>query len=135
MVSDGTDSAQPGGDQLPRLPTLLIGRARDLSELSSLLADPRCRLLTLVGPGGIGKTRLAIAAAAVAGGFAHGVYFVELQPVQSLLAAGRSNDEIARELIVAVGTVKAHTSAIYRKLDVDNRAHAVLRARELGLLD
>jgi DNA-binding NarL/FixJ family response regulator len=55
--------------------------------------------------------------------------------VLRLLAAGRGNDEIARELVVAAGTVKAHTSSIYRKLDVDNRTRAVIRARELGLID
>ncbi len=42
--------------------------------------------------------------------------------------------EIAAELIVALGTVKAHTSTIYRKLDVRGRTEAVIKARELGLL-
>ena len=54
--------------------------------------------------------------------------------VLRLLAGGRSNPEIAGELVVAVGTVKAHTSSIYRKLDVANRTQAVLRARQLGIL-
>ena len=55
--------------------------------------------------------------------------------VLKLLGAGRSNAEIADELTIAVGTVKAYTSIIYRKLDVSNRAQAVARAYELGLLD
>jgi ATP/maltotriose-dependent transcriptional regulator MalT len=54
--------------------------------------------------------------------------------VLRLLAAGRSNPEIAEELIVAEGTIKSHASRIYRKLDVTNRTQAVVRARELGLL-
>jgi LuxR family maltose regulon positive regulatory protein len=54
--------------------------------------------------------------------------------VLRLVAEGRSNPEIADELIVAVGTVKAHTSSIYRKLDVRSRTEAVIRAQELGLL-
>ena len=54
--------------------------------------------------------------------------------VLRLLADGRSNPEIAEELVVAVGTVKAHTNSIYRKLDVANRTQAVVRVRELGLL-
>jgi transcriptional regulator with XRE-family HTH domain len=41
---------------LPVLPTPLIGRQPEMEELSQLLRDPLCRLLTLVGPGGIGKT-------------------------------------------------------------------------------
>jgi len=54
--------------------------------------------------------------------------------VLHLVALGRTNQEIARQLIVAPGTVKAHTASIYRKLDVANRTEAVARARELGIL-
>jgi predicted ATPase/DNA-binding SARP family transcriptional activator len=67
---------------LPEPPTPLLGRARELDEIADLLADPVCRLLTLVGPGGIGKTRLAMEAARVqAALFADGVSFVALAPV------------------------------------------------------
>lgn len=51
-----------------------------------------------------------------------------------LLASGRTNAEIARDLFVALGTVKSHVNNIYRKLDAANRAEAVTRARELDLL-
>ena len=69
---------------LPRLPTPLIGRKREVDELIRLLHDPQCRLLTLVGPGGIGKTRLAIDAAShMQEVFADGVYFIPLAPVNS----------------------------------------------------
>ena len=54
--------------------------------------------------------------------------------VLHLMALGRTNQEIARQLIVAPGTVKAHTASIYRKLDVANRTEAVARARQLGIL-
>jgi len=54
--------------------------------------------------------------------------------VLHLVALGRTNQEIARQLIVAPGTVKAHTASIYRKLDVANRTEAVARARQLGIL-
>jgi ATP/maltotriose-dependent transcriptional regulator MalT len=54
--------------------------------------------------------------------------------VLALLASGRTNSEIAGDLFVAVGTVKAHVANIYRKLDARNRAEAVARARELRLL-
>jgi predicted ATPase/DNA-binding NarL/FixJ family response regulator len=76
-----------------------IGRQQELAEINSLLANPDCRLLTLVGPGGIGKTRLALEAARklldnVFGGaqglaplpassFSNGVYLVPLQPLTS----------------------------------------------------
>jgi ATP/maltotriose-dependent transcriptional regulator MalT len=54
--------------------------------------------------------------------------------VLTLLASGRSNKEIARDLFVAVGTVKTHTNNIYRKLGARNRAEALARARSLKLL-
>jgi LuxR family maltose regulon positive regulatory protein len=54
--------------------------------------------------------------------------------VLSLIAAGLSNSRIAEKLMVAVGTVKAHTSSIYGKLGVRNRTQAVARARELKLI-
>jgi predicted ATPase/DNA-binding XRE family transcriptional regulator len=72
-------------NNLPILPTPLIGRQREVEQLNQLLFDPQCRLLTLVGPGGIGKTRLAVEAAAqVQDVFANGVYFVPLASVNSL---------------------------------------------------
>jgi LuxR family transcriptional regulator, maltose regulon positive regulatory protein len=54
--------------------------------------------------------------------------------VLGLIAEGLTNVEIARQLVVSPGTVKAHTAAIYRKLDVAHRTEAVARARKLGIL-
>jgi len=66
----------------PLQPTPFIGRNADLAEISSLLATPACRLLTLLGPGGIGKTRLAIElAGASLSLFPQGAFFVALQPI------------------------------------------------------
>lgn len=53
--------------------------------------------------------------------------------VLSLFAEGFSNQEVAEKLIISLGTVKAHSSNIYRKLNVRNRAQAVISARELEL--
>ena len=53
--------------------------------------------------------------------------------VLALLASGRTNAEIARDLFVALGTVKSHVNNIYRKLGAANRAEAAARARELDL--
>ena len=54
--------------------------------------------------------------------------------VLSLLASGKTNSEVAGDLFVSVGTVKSHTGNIYRKLGARNRAEALTRARELGLI-
>jgi len=52
----------------------------------------------------------------------------------ALLASGRTNSEIARDLFVSVGTVKSHVNNIYRKLGARNRAEAIARARELKVV-
>ncbi|HEX5047475.1 MAG TPA: response regulator transcription factor [Gammaproteobacteria bacterium] len=54
--------------------------------------------------------------------------------VLELLAAGRSNKEIAGRLDVSPNTVKTHVAKLYDKLEVRRRTEAVLRARELGML-
>jgi predicted ATPase len=70
--------------KLPALPTSLVGRHDELTEIARLLAQPACRLLTLVGPGGIGKTRLALEVTRLHhDDFPDGACFVPLQPLNS----------------------------------------------------
>ena len=69
---------------LPSEPTPFVGRGAELTEIANRLADPACRLLTLVGPGGIGKTRLAVQSARKhSRAFLHGIYFVPLSALDS----------------------------------------------------
>jgi DNA-binding SARP family transcriptional activator/predicted ATPase len=94
-------SSQPVVHNLPFTSGSLIGRKNELERIAALLGpDDPCRLLTLTGPGGTGKTRLAVEMAArlardPAAGFADGVWFISLAKVSekiSMLA------EIARGL-------------------------------------
>lgn len=82
---------------LPSAQASLIGRTHELDQLSQLLSEPACRLLTLLGPGGIGKTRLATEVArAQHPAFADGVFFVPLASVSSI-------DFIAPTIADAIG--------------------------------
>jgi DNA-binding CsgD family transcriptional regulator len=54
--------------------------------------------------------------------------------VLALLAAGRSNKEIARQLEVSPNTVKSHVGKLFEKLGARRRTEAIFRARELGLI-
>lgn len=73
---------------LPAPSTRFVGRERELADLRARLVDPTCRLVTLAGPGGIGKTRLALEAALALsreGGspFSDGAFFVPLAAVSA----------------------------------------------------
>jgi predicted ATPase/DNA-binding SARP family transcriptional activator len=85
---------------LPWEPAPLVGREREIAMLRRFLENPSIRLLTLTGPGGTGKTRLAIhAAGATRERFPDGVYFVNLG---TLREAGLVGVTIARTIGVAL---------------------------------
>src|SRR4030095_13513697 len=99
VASVGADGGGAGGVHPPGLPTprhnlpvpltIFLARETEVAEMRwLLLEDPGCRLLTLVGPGGIGKTRLALLVAETLlatqtehGTFAQGIFFVPLEAV------------------------------------------------------
>jgi DNA-binding SARP family transcriptional activator len=81
---------------LPVQLTPFVGRDAELAEIVERLADPACRLLTLVGPGGSGKTRLALEAATrQREQYEHGAFFIPLAPLQAVEAIVPT---IAREI-------------------------------------
>ena len=72
---------------LPAAATPFVGREQEMDDLAVLIADPQIRIITLVGPGGIGKTRLALEAAGCELRpqtiFPDGIFFVSLAPLES----------------------------------------------------
>ena len=83
---------------LPVQPTPFVGREDELDQVAQYLADPACRLLTVVGPGGMGKSRLAIQAAEEQlSAFNDGVWFVPLAPLDSA-------DLLSSAIMDALGT-------------------------------
>lgn len=81
--------------RLPASSSILVGRDGEMTDLVDLMTRPSVRLVTITGPGGIGKTRLALAVAGeLAESFPDGVFFVNLAPLtdaeQVLLAVGEA---------------------------------------------
>jgi predicted ATPase/class 3 adenylate cyclase len=103
VVADGLGSEFPPlrtldgtRNDLPIPPSELIGRDFELLTISERLASPAVRLLTLLGPGGIGKTRLALQVANDEGThFEDGIYFVDL-------AGARTRDAVLQAITAAV---------------------------------
>jgi predicted ATPase len=98
------------GARLPVSLTPLIDRDREVAAVVGLLRDPGVRLMTLTGPGGVGKTRLAIAAASeVSGDFPDGVAFINLAPLAD-------PDLVVASIAGALGLRDMGTRSLYDRL-------------------
>ncbi len=107
----GTPRASPRQAwQLPPQSTPFIGREVELAQLAQLLADPNCRLLTIVGPGGVGKTRLGLEAAkGHVTVFTHGAAFV---PFASITDPALIPSVIAQDLHIHLQTAAPRHSQL-----------------------
>jgi predicted ATPase/class 3 adenylate cyclase len=106
---------EAGMKNLPQPRTSFVGRASELEAIDRLLEDPGCRLLTLVGPGGAGKTRLALEAAARrVDRYPHGVHFV---PLASVASPDFLAPALAESIQFAVDAVHSGFSAQDQLLD------------------
>jgi predicted ATPase/transcriptional regulator with XRE-family HTH domain len=137
----GADSPADGDRRaaLPIPPTPMIGRDDETDRLLALLLDSDCRLVTVTGPGGVGKTRLAVEVARrAAPNFTWGAVFVDLVP-----ATGP--DTVAWAIAQAVGAEESSHATVGESLRatlapretllvVDNVEHVLEAAPLLGEL-
>jgi predicted ATPase/DNA-binding SARP family transcriptional activator len=118
-----------GSSNLPEQPTPFAGRERELAQVLALLRDPRVRLVTLTGPGGSGKTRLALQSAAEAAtDFADGVFWV---PLQALREPELVEPTIA-QTVGARDDLAVHLAAKDALLLLDNFEQVIGAAQKLG---
>jgi predicted ATPase len=135
--------SSPGGPRgprpLPAVATSLIGREQDIGEVAGLFERPEMRLVTLTGPGGIGKTRLAVAVAErLRGRFGAGVVFV---PLAAVADPGLVLASIARAAGVELAEAGSPLEALAERfadgawlLILDNLEQVVQAGRDLAEL-
>jgi predicted ATPase/DNA-binding SARP family transcriptional activator len=142
-------AAAPPPHNLPPQPTAFVGRQPELAEVARFLSNPGAQLLTLVGPGGIGKTRLALQAAARCvepeasydTHFADGVFVVPL--AVGLPGMGEAPPSLIAAMADALhfsfqGPVHPQAQLLgylrekHMLLVLDNFEHLVAEARQLG---
>jgi predicted ATPase/class 3 adenylate cyclase len=115
---------EAGMKNLPAPRTSFVGRGSELEEIDGLLNAPDCRLVTLVGPGGIGKTRLALEVAARrVHRYPHGVHFV---PLASVSSPDFLSPAIAESMQFAVDVAHSGFSAQEQLLDFLGERSALL---------
>ena len=126
-------SGQPFGTYLPEQPTPLVGRERELAAIQQLLHEPEVRLITITGPGGVGKTRLGLRVAQVVmDEFGDGAWLIPLASISdpglvatTIAQAVRLQETGERPLLVSL---KAYLQDKHALFLLDNSEHLLAAA-------
>ncbi|GAB4515064.1 MAG: hypothetical protein OHK0046_18020 [Anaerolineae bacterium] len=111
---------------LPNYATSFVGRSALLDELTDALHDPAIRLITLAGPGGVGKTRLSVEAAYhLSSAFKDGIHFISLADVRD---TGDIMPTIMHQFNLRGGDLKRYLAERQMLLLLDNFEHVVAGA-------
>ncbi len=126
-----------GWIEVPNTP--LVGRGSEIADIATLVREPHAQLVTLTGPGGVGKTRLALAAAhAARNAFADGVVFVPLARIVSdslvCVAIARALDLHVMGDEPALNRISHHLAGKRLLLVLDNFEHVVEASARLARL-
>ncbi len=107
-------------NNLPSQPSVFIGRQAELLEINKLLSTDTVRLVTLVGPGGTGKTRLALQLGAeIADRFADGTFFIDLAPI-------RDPNSVLASIARTIGLYESSNGSMLEHLKEQLREKAIL---------
>ncbi len=107
-------------NNLPTQLTPFVGRKKDLAAIGELLRQDRVRLVTLIGPGGVGKTRLGLQAAAeIVDIFPGGIYFIDLAVV-------RDRDGVVAALAQAIGVRESNDQSLLENVKTYLQEKALL---------
>src|SRR5262245_36738919 len=125
--------------RLPLQPWRVVGRSTEIRTVRRLIEEEGARLVSLVGPAGVGKTRLAVAAAdALRVSFSHGVYFIDLTAATStdrlITAIGGCIGVLNRGERPRLDVIKEYVGPRHVLLVLDNFEHLLTAAPVVGEL-